>query len=121
MKIDFNFTPTSLETGEPMHMGDAAATPATLARLCVQALGTMTADDKDMTAEEKVRAYTIGGKIVKGGVVNLTVEEIALLKKRVGGFPLYGPFVVGPCLEALERDASHLANLETAAKETANG
>lgn len=119
MKIDFNFVPTDIQTGEPIKMGDVTNSDATLAKLCVQALGAVVPGDQDMSAEDKVRAWTLGGKIVKGGVVEVSVEEISLLKKRVG--KLYGPFVVGPCHEALERDASHLHLVSEAAKEVAHG
>lgn len=119
MKINFDFVPVDLMSEQPITMPDGK-TPATLARLCAQALGAaLPEDDKEQTAEDKVRAWSLGGKIVRGGVVDLAAEDIALLKKRVG--KLYGPFVVGPCLEALEQDASYLAPVADAAKEVANG
>jgi hypothetical protein len=118
LKINFDFVPVDLMSEQSITMPDGK-TPATLARLCVQALGAALPDEQDQTAEDKVRAWSLGGKIVRGGVVDLPAEDIALLKKRVG--KLYGPFVVGPCLEALEQDASHLALVADAAKEAANG
>jgi hypothetical protein len=116
MKINFSFTPVDIISGNPLKDGEK---DATLASVCVQALMASTPEDASMSAEEKVQAYVIASRIIKGGVVDVSVEEASLLKKRVA--KLYGPMVVGQCLPALDMDASHLALVDSAAKQVARG
>lgn len=58
------------------------------------------APEKEQNAEEKVRAYQLAIKIQEGGEVEVTAEEIALIKKKVG--EAYAPIVVGQIFEILE-------------------
>jgi hypothetical protein len=116
LKINFSFQPVDLVSGKPLKDGEK---DATLASICVQALMAQTPEDANMAADEKVQAYVIASRIIKAGVVEVSVEEASLLKKRVG--KLFGPMVVGQCLPALDKDATHLALVEDAVKEVANG
>jgi hypothetical protein len=116
MKINFSFKPVDLLTEKPLKDGEK---DATLASICVQALMAQTPEDAAMSAEEKVQAYVVASRIIKAGVVEVSVEEAALMKRRVA--KLFGPMVVGQCLPALDVDAGHLALVEKTAKEVANG
>lgn len=119
MKIDFDFQPIDLITDEPIRDADSGK-PVTLATIAVQALMMQTADDKDQSADEKINAYVLGARIKGGGEVDITAEDAALLKKRIG--KLYGPLIVGQCLPVLDgRPTPRMALVNSAVKETVNG
>lgn len=76
--------------------------PATLAFVATEALMQHVRGDENMSGEQKLRLYRLAGKVVHGGVVEVTAEEIALLKERIGKG--YGPNIVGPAYELLDTD-----------------
>jgi len=51
---------------------------------------------------DKVKKYELAKRIYVGGDINLTAEEIALIKDRVG--ESYAPIIVGQLYELLEAD-----------------
>lgn len=57
-------------------------------------------DEQNLNATEKLRRYKIATKVSDGGVQDLSVEDVAELKKLIGkGFP---PLVVGRSFDILE-------------------
>lgn len=77
----------------------------TLQSVCFVALTTPQEDDGSLNAETKMSLYRLAQKIVKGGEVELTAEEIALLKDRIGKVFVH-VVVLGRAFELLEADAS---------------
>lgn len=69
-----------------------------------------------VTAEEKARRYTVAMKINRDpSKVDLTAEEIILVKKAVGEF--HGPLVVGQTYEMLEGEKPQLTIVQPAQSE----
>lgn len=56
-------------------------------------------DDK-LTGKEKKRIWDLAEKIYPGGEVNFELEEVTLMKDRVGQY--YLPKIVGPAWKLLE-------------------
>ncbi len=71
---------------------------ATLAIVATKAL--LDADVREDGAA-KVRAFNLALRVHAGGEVDLSAEEIVLIKERIG--LLYGPVVVGPAWALLEQ------------------
>ena len=72
----------------------------TLKRVAVNALQAIFEDERNLDGSEKLKRWQLAMKIHLGGDVDLTTEEIALVKKLIG--KLYGASVVGPAWTALE-------------------
>lgn len=72
----------------------------TLKRAMVNALQAMFEDERQLEGEKKLERWKLAMKIHLGGEIDLTAEEIVLVKRLVG--KLYGPSVVGPVWTALE-------------------
>lgn len=71
----------------------------TLGKVCVGALMSFNPESR-ISGEEKVKRYDLALRIYKGGIIDVTSEEIVLMKKRVGeGFAV---IVVGQVLKMLE-------------------
>ncbi len=100
MRIDFSQTFTTLD-GVVIEetRGDGHA-PVTLGSFAAQAL--VAADQtKPETGEEKVRAYDVAVRIYKGGEQEVSAEDIALMKAKVGAFGT--ALVVGQAYRMLEQ------------------
>jgi len=72
---------------------------ATLKGIAVMSLMTMIDADKGMQGDEKLKLYELACKVNAGGDVELSPEEAALIKKRIG--LMFGPAVVGPAFKIL--------------------
>ena len=59
---------------------------------------------KQMTAEEKNKAYQLSVKVWSKKEVNFTVDQLALIKKRVG--EVYNPLVYGRVCDILEGNSN---------------
>src|ERR1700758_5321084 len=76
--------------------------PLALKDMCLTAaVGTLPSDPQ-LTTEKKVILYRLGQKVHAGGIVDLTAEEIALLKERIAAG--YGILAMGRAFELLEKD-----------------
>lgn len=75
---------------------------ATLKSICIAGLVTPTPDDNQQPATEKVRLFTLAQKIHAGGVIDVTAEEIADLKARIG--KNFHTLVVGRAFQMLDAD-----------------
>ena len=78
--------------------GKGNAVEASLKTLLVNAVLAPTKDEKGV---DKVRKYELAKMIFKGGEVDLTAEDITLIKKQVG--ENFAPIVVGQVFEMLEK------------------
>lgn len=58
-------------------------------------------DNSDISGEEKYGRFKLIEKIVKGGDIELTIEELATIKKCIGS-GIYTPLVVGRVYDLLE-------------------
>ncbi len=98
MKRNFDQLLTGLG-GKPLLNEDQQPTNLTLGAICVQAL-LMTFPDEQVTGEEKFRRYQLAERLSTGGEVEVTAEEVALLKNLAGKG--YVPLMVGAVWKALE-------------------
>ena len=95
MKRNFDLPMTDFD-GKPY--GDGA-TLRTVAFMAIQAV--LPTDDR-MVVGQKLALYNLAAKVAKGGVVDLSVEDLALLKERIGN--AMTPMAVGKAFELLEQD-----------------
>ena len=80
---------------------DEKGEPTLLKDVCVAALVSELPSDREKAdGAEKFKRYILAGKINKGGVVELTADEVTMLKDRIGKG--YGALVVGPAWTLLE-------------------
>lgn len=69
--------------------------PITLGFIATQSLWATLESDKQITPEQKFNLDVLARKIYKNKAAILTVEDIAVLKKRIGEMPSFGPGIVG--------------------------
>ena len=75
--------------------------PLELRTIVCEALMASYREEEGLAGEEKHKRYKLSQKIYREtGPVNVTIEEISVIKKLVG--LLYGPTIVGPSYDALE-------------------
>jgi hypothetical protein len=99
MKIDFNRVLIDL-TGE--EISESAKEPdkkATLKFITMQALMNNVRGDESLSGHDKFKQYELAQK-VNTGVVELTAEEIALIKERIG--LAFHTAIIGPAYQLLE-------------------
>jgi len=77
--------------------GEGKAIDATLKMAIVNGLLSPVQNEKGV---EKVKKYELARKVYSSDEVDLTAEEITLIKERVG--ETFAPVIVGQCWEALE-------------------
>lgn len=83
--------------GEP---GPDAGAPLTLGDVAVNALENVSQEDQKLSGEEKFKMDILARKIYKAKAAKLTLEEVTLIKNRIGR--LYGPMVVGAAWHELD-------------------
>jgi hypothetical protein len=96
MKLDFSQIITDLK-GEPIKGSDDALT---LGEVTSTTMIAIMPDDQSLTAEDKVKMFRIAQLAVKGGEQELKIEDIGLLKKRIG--KMYGALIVGRVFDLIE-------------------
>ena len=102
MKIDFNLKLKTLR-GSPVQVQiDGVLTDASLLDVCVESLLCLFEDERNEKGKSKYKRWQLAEKLMKSvsGMLDLTVEEVAQLKERVG--KRYGPTIVGPAYGFLE-------------------
>lgn len=67
-------------------------------------------ENETFTVEQKAKVYALTTKIYKSKEVNLTVDDLAFIKDRVG--KVYGALVYGRICDILEGNEPDLPNLE---------
>ena len=98
MKIDFGQELRTIN-GDPVPEGDANSKPATLRFVSVNAL--LNPASEQIAGEEKVKRFDLAMQIHKSnGSIELTVENVSLVKKLVG--EQYTPLIVGQAWRMLE-------------------
>lgn len=96
MKIDFSTVLQTL-TGVAFQIKETdKERDMTLADASVEAL---LAPSQDETGQQKFEAYQLAAKVNKAAEVELTPEEVAAIKSKIGA--AYGPAVVGPAFTLL--------------------
>lgn len=98
MKIDFSQKLCNLD-GQPLKDGDK---DVTLSLVASTALLQADPDDKS-SGPEKARCFDVAQRVYKGGVCEVSAEEITLIKDKIGR--AYSPIVVGPAYRFLEQKA----------------
>lgn len=73
--------------------------PITLRPICTNALMAALDTDRGMSGEDKMKLWTLAGKIQKEDVVELTAAEVVILQNRIG--TAYGAAIVGPAFMLL--------------------
>lgn len=94
MQIDFSQKFKTLD-GAPIEKPDGKG-GMTLASAAVDALLISTQE----SGEDKAKAYHLAMRVSNGGAQQVTVEEIATIKKKIG--EAFGPIIVGPAFDMLE-------------------
>lgn len=109
MNIDFSAKLLDLE-GKPIidvvAGADGAPMPveATLGRAAVNALLAVTEEDRALTGSDKAGRFALALKLQGAGEVDVSVDEVALIKRLTG--QIFGPLVVGRCWALLDPKAS---------------
>lgn len=112
MLKNFDTQVTDLITGKPISDG-VTKEPLTVGTVAVTAL--LTSNEGDPKGDEKARRYRLASRLCHGGELDVTAEDLTLLKSVVGAN--YMPLVVGQFYEWA--DASYVPTL--AAKPEENG
>ena len=97
MKISWDTTFKDLEGKEVLHKPEEELT---LKKMAVTALCQMVQQDQQMDGEEKFKLGLLANKISLDPNGEFEVEEVALIKKRIGF--LYGPLLVFQAYNALK-------------------
>jgi len=107
MKRNFDTTFKQLNGDDLKDGGAATAGVDAVLSLKVVSVNSLLAPfevDKNLSGEEKLRRYLLATKIHAGGEVDLTAEDISLLKLLIGRG--YSALIVGQAFLMLESDAS---------------
>lgn len=97
MKVDLDAKITDLE-GRPTKDGEK---DMTLSSVICSAMLVTVPGDQELSSDEKVRMFKLAQSAIKAGQQELSVEDVAFLKKRIG--KLFGPLVVGRAFDLLEQ------------------
>jgi len=100
MKVDFSEVLKALD-GNDICISPDSNVSATLKEVSVIALMSSYEDERNLPGEQKFERWRLANKIHGGDVVELSIEEVALLKKLIG--KAWGPLVVGQAWTLLER------------------
>ena len=76
--------------------------PVVLGFVCSNAATGMLPGDDGLAIATKIALYSLAKKLVAGGVVDLSAEEIAMLKERIGR--MFSIQIIGRAFEHLEAD-----------------
>lgn len=94
-----NFEEAMLDhEGKPYTDGLTLKTVA-LTALTMEAIG-----DERMTASDKVKIFLLATKLAPGGTIDLSVEELTLLRERIG--KTIRPIACGYAFKLLDADPS---------------
>lgn len=95
MQVNFDQGLLGLDD-KPLEDGEG---PITLGRVAVEVLCGMEQGEK-VTGEQKLARFKLAQRIRRGDPVQVSVEEVALLKERLAKF--CPPVVMGRCWEILD-------------------
>lgn len=74
----------------------------TLEQACFQAVSAALPEDQKLPVPDKLKLYRVAQKISAGGVVDFSVEELTLIKQRVG--QTWSTLVIGAAYDILDAD-----------------
>lgn len=100
MKVNFGTKLKTLE-GKPIKKGNANSDDATLGSVSINALLSLTDEDRKLDALKKFEMGKLAKRIYDGKEIDLKAEEITLIKKRIG--MMYPPLVVFRAYELLDK------------------
>lgn len=99
MNVNLETQFTNLVTGKPLT--DETSVPVTLKSVLINALLTLTEDDRGLSGKEKLARHQLAEKVSRGdGHVELSVSDVAKCLELTG--KLYPPSIVGPVFAALD-------------------
>lgn len=74
----------------------------TLEQACFQAVSAALPEDQGLPVQEKLKLYRAAQKISASGVADFTVEELTLIKERIG--KTWSTLVIGAAFDVLDAD-----------------
>jgi hypothetical protein len=92
MAIDFTTPITNLDGSQPVGT-DGKPVDMRLSTICINALLATYPDEQSLPGTEKLRRYGLARAIQENQKIDLSAEDVALVKKLVE--KQYGPLVVG--------------------------
>ena len=103
MKIDLNVKINNLRGIAIKLEIDGILVDCTLLDVCVEALLCLFESERNEAGKSKYKRWKLAENLMKSvsGIVELTVEELAQIKERVG--KRYGPAIIGPAYAMLEK------------------
>lgn len=97
--------------GQPIHLPDG--TPATFAHVAIDALMTPLPSDPRDDGAFQYACYTLAKKLsAHKSFQSFKVDEIVLIKKRVGNAPQFNHLVVGRVFDIIDNSGDTLAAVE---------
>ena len=105
VNVEAAITDLNGETVQASVVTPGADGPLTLGRVSVHALLVERPMEKT-SGEEKLQRFRIAARVHGGGEVDLTAEEIALIKARIGS--VFLPLIVGRAYALLEGEPPQL-------------
>lgn len=96
MKLNFSTPILDLEA-KPIVAKDK---PVTLGSVVIEALMATFPDEANLPGADKVKRFSLGMAVTKGGEQDISVDDVVLLKTLIG--KAYGPLVVGRVYELIE-------------------
>jgi len=99
MALDFTQPITTLD-GKPFKDPSGQVSDITLAVIAENALLQAYSDETNLSGEDKIKRYTLARKIEDNKKVDLSAEEIALLKKLIA--KSYNPLITGQSWHMLD-------------------
>jgi hypothetical protein len=101
MQRNFDVVMTQFD-GKPFFLEDGV-TQMTLGKCCFMATSMTMKGDEGLDLNAKLRLYKLSEQSFRGGVVDITAEDVATLKERAAR--AFGSFVlIGRIVVALETD-----------------
>ena len=100
MRLNFSQVMKDIDGSDVRELKDNGLQTITLGIVAARALNIPTEANSRESGENKVMGYVLGIKTYQGGEVDLTIDEAAYLKRKLGEFPF--PVLAGQALIALE-------------------
>jgi hypothetical protein len=100
MKIDLTVILKSLDGEVLEEKTKDKLVPITLKSVCVNAMLSMTDEDRQEQGTSKAERYKLAFKLSEGGNQDLSTDEIVKIKERIG--KIYIPLIVGRAYDLLE-------------------
>ncbi len=103
MKRNFDGAVTDYDGKPLMELGaDGKPHELTIKEVCIRALNNVAANEQAVAVDEQMKRFRLARRINRGGEVELTAEDITLLKTRIA--LMFAPVVTGFIVERLEEE-----------------